>query len=125
MLEAYAAYSQAADLHASDTLWSSGRGVHIIEGAGVNHGWAEYRDEHLKPELERFENFEYRFSSIEPQIRGNVAWAAFRYTVVADIDERHIDIEGRGTAVLEKVGGRWVISHLHTSGRPRRVEGSS
>ena len=27
-------------------------GIHIIEGAGVNHGWADYRDHHLGPELE-------------------------------------------------------------------------
>ena len=56
-----------------DTLFSASRGVHIIEGAGVDHGWASYRDGHLKPELESFGDFSYRYYSIEPQIRGDAA----------------------------------------------------
>jgi len=123
VLEAIAEYSQAGDLHAMDTLYSSSRGVHIIEGAGVNHGWEDYRDNHIGPELARFENFEYRFFAIEPSVRGDVAWSAFRYELSMDTSGGHRDIEGRGTAVLEKANGRWQIVHMHTSGRPRRSGG--
>ncbi|MCI0432872.1 MAG: hypothetical protein L0271_04380, partial [Gemmatimonadetes bacterium] len=62
VVESVAEYMQARNLGAIDTLFGSTRGVHIIEGAGVNHGWADYRDHHLKPELESFKNFQYRWS---------------------------------------------------------------
>ena len=120
VVEAVAVFSQARNLTAMDTLFASGPGVHIIEGAGVNHGWADYRDNHLGPELESFENFEYRFYSVEPTVRDDVAWASLRYDLVIDTERGHIDREGRGTAVLEKRDGRWLIVHLHTSGRARR-----
>ncbi len=124
VIEAFAAYSQASNLDAIDTLFAPERGIHIIEGAGVNHGWADYRDNHLGPELESFENFEYRFYSVEPQVRGDVAWSSFRYDLAVDTQRGHLEREGRGTAVLERRDGRWLIVHLHTSGRAKREEGS-
>ena len=124
VVQAVAEFVQARNLAAIDTLFGSGRGVHIIEGSGVNHGWAEYRDSHLKPELEGFQNFQYRYASVEAQVRDNVAWAAFRYELIADMQSGHLETEGRGTAVLEKQNGRWVIVHLHTSGRRRNPSGS-
>ncbi len=120
VVEAVASFSQAKNLEAMDTLFAPEQGIHIIEGAGVNHGWADYRDNHLGPELESFENFEYRFYAVEPTVRGDVAWSSFRYDLAVDTERGHIDREGRGTAVLEKREGRWLIVHLHTSGRARR-----
>jgi ketosteroid isomerase-like protein len=120
VIEAFAAFSQAKNISAIDTLFASDRGVHIIEGAGVNHGWVDYRDNHLQPELEGFENFRYRYYAVEPQVRQDVAWNSFRYELAADTPRGHVELEGRGTAVLEKREGRWVIVHLHTSGRRRR-----
>lgn len=117
---ALAAGIQAGDFASLDTLFAEGRGVHIIEGAGVNHGWVDYRDNHLAPELEHFENLDYRYHAIEPVVRGDVAWAAFRYDLSFRTHEGgNVAMEGRGTAVLEKRDGRWRIAHLHTSGRPR------
>ncbi len=124
VIEAVAAYSQANNLDAIDTLFAPERGIHIIEGAGVNHGWADYRDNHLGPELESFENFEYRFYGVEPQVRDDVAWASFRYDLAVDTQRGHLEREGRGTAVLERRDGRWLIVHLHTSGRAKRERGS-
>lgn len=117
LLTSVAAYMQEGNLAALDEIFAPGPGVHIIEGAGVNHGWEEYRDHHLKPELEEFENFSYRFFAIEPQVRGEFAFAAFRYELTADIEQEHIEIEGRGTVVLEKISSQWRIVHEHTSGR--------
>lgn len=115
VLEAYAGLVQAKNLAGADTLFAPGGGVHIIEGAGVNHGWADYRDNHLGRELPEFTNF--RYFAIEPQVRGELAWASFRYELAAHTANGHIEMEGRGTAVLEKQNGRWVIVHQHTSGR--------
>jgi len=122
VVEALATYSQAGDWAGLDSLYAPGRGVHIIEGAGVNHGWADYRDNHLKPELENFENFTYRYYNVEPQVRGDVAWASFRYDLAVDTPRGHVEMEGRGTTVLERRDGRWLVVHLHTSGRPKRTE---
>src|SRR3970282_1493019 len=61
----FAEYTQAGNLSALDTLFAAGRGVHIIEGSGVNHGWVDYRDNPLKPELDSFPKFRYAYSSLE------------------------------------------------------------
>lgn len=119
VLESLSAYAQAGDLDAMGALYAPGGGVHIIEGAGVNHGWEDYRDHHLAPELASFENFEYRYFSIEPVVRGEVAYSAFRYELKADTPDGHVEAEGRGTAVLERMDGAWKIVHTHTSGRRR------
>lgn len=110
---------QAGDFASLDTLFWESRAVHIIEGDGVDHGWAEYRDHHLAPELEQFENFVYRWYAIEPMVEGNAAWSAFRYELIADTERGHVDIDGRGTIVLRRMAGHWKVVHLHTSGRPR------
>jgi hypothetical protein len=117
VLTVFAALTQDKDVAGMDTLVAHDTWVRIIEGAGVNEGWADYRDHHLVPELAEFENFRYRYFAIEPQVRGTVAWAPFQYDLAADTPRGHVAVEGRGTAVLEYRNGRWVIVHLHTSGR--------
>tara|TARA_R110000772_G_scaffold30735_3_gene76328 strand:- start:686 stop:1090 length:405 start_codon:yes stop_codon:yes gene_type:complete len=119
VLERLAGLMQAGDLEAIGEIYSTGRSVHIIEGVGVNHGWEEYRDDHLRPELAAFRNLVYHYFAIEPQVRGNIAYAAFRYELSADTEGGHIDIEGRGTIILEKMNDQWKIVHSHTSGRPK------
>ncbi|MEO8451608.1 MAG: nuclear transport factor 2 family protein [Gemmatimonadota bacterium] len=116
VVEALASFSEAKNLAGLDTLYAPEAWVHIIEGSGVNHGWADYRDHHLGPELREFKNFKYRYFAIEPQIRGTVAWTPFHYELSADMPNGHVDAEGRGTAVLERRDGRWLVVHLHTSG---------
>ena len=117
VLTAFAALAQNKGVAGMDTLIAQDGWVRIIEGAGVNEGWADYRDHHLVPELAEFENFRYRFFAIEPQVRGAVAWAPFQYDLAADTPRGHVEVEGRGTAVFERRDGRWVLVHLHTSGR--------
>ena len=119
VIEALAAFSQAKNVAGLDTLYAPDAWVRIVEGAGVNRGWIDYRDNHLGPELREFQNFRYRYYEIEPQVRGTVAWASFRYELIADTPQGHVEVEGRGTAVLEQRGGRWLVVHTHTSGRRR------
>lgn len=38
-----------------------------------------------------------------------------------DTPQGHVEVEGRGTAILEKRGGRWLVVHTHTSGRRRQA----
>jgi len=122
VITAFAGLAQARDVAGLDALVAPDAWVRIIEGAGVDRGWASYRDHHLVPELAEFTNFQYRFFDVEPQIRGDVAWAPFQYELVADTPRGHAEVDGRGTAVMERRDGRWIIVHLHTSGR-RRASG--
>jgi ketosteroid isomerase-like protein len=120
IVEALAMFSQTKNVAGLDTLYAPDAWVRIIEGAGVNLGWTDYRDHHLAPELAEFQNFRYRYYEIEPQVRGNVAWASFRYELIADTPQGHVEAEGRGTAILERRGERWLVVHTHTSGRRRQ-----
>lgn len=95
--------------------------VTIFEGAGVNSGWADYRDHHLGPELTAFEmlQFTQQDSTVFVAEDGRTAYATFRYTLKARLKARQIDVEGLGTFVLVKDSSRaWKIRHAHTSSRP-------
>jgi len=122
VVEAVASLQEANDIAGLDTLFAPNPWVEIIEGSGVNHGWTDYRNNHLKPELAEMQHLRFRFFDITPQVRGNVAWAPFRYELAADTPSGHVDVEGRGTAILERHGRRWLVVHLHTSGR-RKTQG--
>src|SRR5262245_45449305 len=106
-------YIQSGSLGAIDSLFR-GRGVHILTDNATTHGWAEYRDAHLKPEIARYQTLQLTHSAIEPQVRGTVAWVAFRQEL-ADSTGSGPRVSGRATAVLEKLDGRWRIVHLHVS----------
>jgi len=116
IVEAVGQCTQSKNIAGLDTLFAPDDWVRVIEGAGVNNGWVDYRDHHLRPELEEMGTFVYRFFDVEPHVRGDAAWAAFRYELTMDATQGRTEIEGRGTAVLERRGNRWLIVQLHTSG---------
>jgi len=94
----------------------------IYEGAGINNGWADYRDRHLGPELKAFENLEFAHSGTKVTVLpgGESAFAISRYTIKAKMGERMLDNEGLETLLLIKTAEGWKIRHSHTSGRARR-----
>ena len=111
VITSLAEFFQAGDMRAAETLFPSGR-VHILTDDATTHGWEEYRDQHLRPELDPIGGLHYAHTRVEPTVRGGVAWASFRREISGT---GTTPVEGRGTAVLEKVGARWVIVHLHMS----------
>lgn len=104
---------QANDLAALDSVFPP-RGGHLLVDTATTHGWVEYRDRFLKPEMARSSGATYAHTAIEPIVRGNVAWVAFRRQWSGGAAGTAA-IPGRGTAVLEKRDNRWVIVHLHMS----------
>jgi len=54
VVEAVGQFTQAKNIAGLDTLFASDDWVRVIEGAGVNNGWVDYRDHHLRPELEEW-----------------------------------------------------------------------
>jgi ketosteroid isomerase-like protein len=113
VIEDFASHVQASNLSALDSLFPP-RGLHILTDDATTHGWAEYRDQYLRPEMGRFPGLRYAHTAIEPVVRGDVAWVAFRRELASSAETVE-PVQGRGTAVLEKREGRWVIVHLHLS----------
>lgn len=107
------------DLDALNRVWGQDESVTVFENGFANYGWADYRDNHLKPEMAEMKNVKYALTDIQPRIAGNTAWATFKYTISADVKERHVEGGGLGTAILEKREGRWQIVHWHTSNSRR------
>ena len=118
-IEALFRAAERNDMAALDTLYA-GDSLTVVEGAGINRGWRDYRDNHLAPEMKEFQNFKYRPFEIEVRVSGNIAWAMYRYALSADMGERKVDVIGRGTAILERRGSGWVIRHTQTASRARR-----
>ena len=83
--------------------------LHILTDNATTHGWVEYRDKFLAPELGRL-TAGYAHTAVEATVRGDFAYVAFRRLFGK---AGGAQTEGRGTAVLEKIDGRWVIVHLH------------
>jgi len=123
-LRAVFAAAERNDLAALDSLYA-GDSLTVVEGAGINRGWTDYRDHHLGPELKVMKGFAYRPLDIEMHIVGGTAWATFRYTLKAEMNGRVIDNVGRGTAILERRGtgsnARWIVRHTQTGSRARRA----
>lgn len=118
-MEALFAAAERNDLRALDTLYA-GDSLLVIEGAGINRGWADYRDNHLAPELKEFKNFRYRPFELEARVSGELAWVTFRYALTADLPNGKADVVGRGTAILERRGDKWVVRLTQTASRARR-----
>lgn len=118
LLAVFAA-AERNDMKALDSLYA-GDSLTVFEGAGVNRGWTDYRDHHLAPELLEMKNFQYRPADLEVHLDGGTAWVLFRYTLKAEVNGRAIDAVGRGTAILERRGSRWVVRHTQTGSRARR-----
>lgn len=112
------------DLASLKQVWANDESVTVFEDGHANYGWADYRDNHLKPEMAEMKNTKYAISDAKPRIAGNTAWATFKYTISAQLKERPVEASGLGTAVLEKRDGRWQIVHWHTSS-PRRAPAGS
>lgn len=95
--------------------------VTIYEGAGVNNGWADYRDNHLGPELKAFEGLEFGHSNHQVRMLGDrAAYVTSEYFIKAKMGTRNLDSIGRETLVLEKqANGSWKIRHSHTGSRAR------
>ena len=110
---------QNKDIKTFEELWAHEDWVTVIEQGSADIGWKKYRDHHLMMEINGMKNVKYQHSDVRAQVRDNVAWASFKFKIVADYGERHIDAEGIGTAILENRQGAWKIVHMHTSSSPK------
>lgn len=120
-LTGYDAAFVAKDLEKLATFYHAD--VTIFEGGGVNRGWADYRNNHLGPELKAFEGLQFSHSNTVVRMLGpNAAYVTSDYAIKAKLKDRDVDSGGLETLVLIKEpGGAWKIRHSHTSSRARRA----
>lgn len=104
-----------SDMATLETVWANSADLTVFENGEANYGWTDYRDNHLAPEIKEFKNTKYELSDIKTKIDGKITWSTFKYTISGDIEKRHVDGAGLGTAVLEKMKGSWKIVHWHSS----------
>jgi ketosteroid isomerase-like protein len=112
------------DLPEATKVWANDESLTVYESGHANYGWADYRDNHLVPEMGEMKNTKYELSDLKIHLARKTAWATLKYTIAADVLEtgksRHVDGSGLGTAILEKRAGQWRIVHWHSSA-PRRA----
>lgn len=90
--------------------------VVVFESGRADRGWAAYRDHHLAPEIEALRDRSLELDDLGMRIVGGVAWVTFHYRLTAESAAGPVSARGVGTAVLERRGGLWLITHLHLSG---------
>ncbi len=110
-----ATYLQDGKWTEADGLFAT-RGLHVLADTSAYHTWAEYRDKSVKPELARFIGLKVTHSAVEAVVRhGSVAWVAFRQEIGGSGAPAAAVKVSRGSAVMEKLEGKWVIVHYHIS----------
>ncbi|HEV8589307.1 MAG TPA: nuclear transport factor 2 family protein [Pyrinomonadaceae bacterium] len=116
------------DMATATQVWVNDDSLTVFESGHANYGWADYRDNHLGPEMKEMQNTKYSFSDMKIHLSGNIAWATMKYSIAADVGEagktRHVEGAGLATAVLEKRDSQWRIVHWHSSA-PRRAPSPS
>lgn len=118
----YDAAFNARDLQKLATLYHPD--VTIFEGAGINRGWADYRDNHLGPELKAFQDLAWAHANIVVHPLGaSAAYVTADYSIKYKTGERVVDSGGIATHVLVKEGGQWKIRHSQTAARRRAPGG--
>lgn len=110
---------EKGELALMDKIWVDDAKVTVIEAGNFDYGWRDFRDKHLGPELKAMQNRKFTATDIRAHVNGNMAWATFAYKLAADFNSRHIDAEGAGAMVMEKIKGEWRIVMYSTSGKRR------
>ena len=95
----------------------------IFEGSHTNLGWADYRDNHLGPELKEFNSIQYQYRDIKSHAENGIGFATFKYHIAVSMESRDIEVDGLGTAILVNTGQGWKIQHMHTSQVTRKDNG--
>jgi ketosteroid isomerase-like protein len=115
VLTGYAAAIESKDIQEIEKYVVTTDAFTVFEGGSVNRGWADYRDNHLAPELKEFQEIQYRYDNIEARVRGDMAYATLKYAISVKMKTRDVSAKGLATAVLVKDQGTWKITHMHTS----------
>ena len=92
----------------------------VLEGMHLNQGWADYRDNHIGPEMKEWKSFSVADPSVVTvSVAGDWAYAVSRATYTIVMPEKTVVLEAAETFVLRRRGGSWRVRHVHSSARTR------
>ncbi|GEM_PF-4351448 len=116
-LQNYARQVTTKDLQAmSKYVLTDGEDFTIFEGKGTNIGWADYRDNHLAPELANKDLVftKYEFTNFRTFVDGDLAAASFTIDAAYTYKGKAAAHKSHGTAILKKVDGQWKLAHMQS-----------
>lgn len=120
-LQAYEAAFAAKDLARLAGFYEPE--VTIFEGGGINRGWADYRDNHLGPELQEMEGPRLTHTNVFVRVLDDTSRSACltsEYRLQTRMKGSEIDAGGLETLIVARSPeGNWRIRHSHTSSRRR------
>ncbi len=117
VMENYSKQITAKDLKAMEAyVLADGDDFTIFEGKGTNIGWADYRDNHLAPELadEDLVFTKYDFINFKTNVSGDLATVTFSIDAAYNYKGKEASHMRHGTAILKKIDGQWKIAHMQT-----------
>lgn len=84
---------------------------HSVRNIGLDDVW----DNHLRPEVEAFEDTKAAFTDVRVWVSGDLALVTRQYSIQATMRGRAIDARGNETMGWAKRDGRWLAVHIHYS----------
>lgn len=94
--------------------------VLVLEGIHMNVGWADYRDNHIGPEMKEWMAFRVADPKvIETLVAGDLAYAVQKATLTIVLADKTVTVDAAETFLLRKGPGGWKIKHIHFSGKSR------
>ncbi|MEZ4494002.1 MAG: nuclear transport factor 2 family protein [Dehalococcoidia bacterium] len=89
--------------------------IYIGTGADERRfGIQQVRDQ-LQRDLDQADEILFRFDWVRAGSAGPVAWTAAEGALIADLGQQHVELPLRFTAVLEVLGGEWLMVQAHLS----------
>lgn len=121
VLDEYKASWEQMDAKRGEKLFASG--ARIFDNGEDQRSFDYYVNRHIGPELAVFKTFTFHHKTMNVEWQGAVALGTetYRYTIVTDKGET-IERQGVSTSILKKVGGRWMITSMHSSNRKAKAE---
>jgi len=92
----------------------------VMEGIHLNRSWADYRDNHIGPEMKEWKEFRVEDPAvISVTTEGDWAYAVTRATYTLVFPDKSMVIDSAETCVLARKDGKWRVRHVHSSGKKR------
>lgn len=95
----------------------------VLEGVHKNVGWADYRDNHIGPEMREWKSFQAKNPKVlEVSVEGSMAYVVEEATFEIAMADKNVVLMGAETFVLKKGPAGWRIRHLHFSGKKQEPQ---
>lgn len=93
----------------------------VMEGVYLNTSWADYRDNHIGPEMKEWKEFRIEGPElVSLTVDGDWAYAVTRATYTLVFPDKSLVLAGAETFVLKNSDAGWRIRHVHSSGKKLR-----